>query len=85
MSENDKYYYKDGFLLFKRLKEHVDQHLAFIQDFDVPYSNNLVERDFRNTKTKMKISGCFKNLEHAAVFTTIRIFIQTCVKRKLNT
>ncbi|GHU35082.1 hypothetical protein FACS1894166_13210 [Bacilli bacterium] len=85
MSEIDQFYYKDGLLLFKRMKEHVDQHLAFIKDFDVPYSNNQIERDFRNTKTKMKVSGCFKNVQYAMAFASIRSFIQTCIKRKINT
>jgi transposase len=60
LNKNDKYYYRDAYLLFKRLKEKQHQHLAFLEH-DVPYTNNLIEQDFRHVKTKMKVSGTFRS------------------------
>jgi hypothetical protein len=60
-NEFDKSYYKEAYLLFRRLKLKMNQHLAFVNNANVPYSNNLIERDFRHAKTKMKISGSFRS------------------------
>ena len=83
MNNNDKFYYNDAYLLFKRLKEKWHQHLAFVNN-DVPYTNNLIERDFRHAKTKMKISGSFRSWNHLIAFTLIHSFLKTCNKRHLN-
>jgi hypothetical protein len=60
MNKNDQIYYKDAHLLFKRLKEKMHQHLAFVSN-NVPYTNNMIERDFRHIKTKMKVSSTFRS------------------------
>jgi len=38
--------------LIERLDHHQDKVLAFLADFDVPFDNNLVERDVRMAKLK---------------------------------
>jgi hypothetical protein len=46
-------YYREGFNLYKRLKEYMDNHLLFLHDIRVPTDNNLSERLARVIKRKL--------------------------------
>ena len=51
--------------------------LSNIIDFDVPFTNNLSERNLRGIKSKMKVSGQFQNIDRAIDYANIRSYIET--------
>ena len=76
--------YKKLNALLSRFYVYKDEHLLFINDYSVPFSNNLAERDLRAEKTKEKVSGCFRSWRGVEGFMDIRSFISTVRKRGLN-
>ena len=57
--------------LLLRLEEREAEALRFCHDFEVPFDNNLCERDLRVVKLQQKISGCWRTREGAERFLAI--------------
>ena len=79
-----KKYEPDYVKLFKRMKKYLDEHLRFITDFKVPYTNNEAERQCRIIKTKKNSSHQFVSFDMAKSYATFTSIIQTAKKRKQN-
>ena len=78
------YYKNKAEKLVRRLIKYKDNQLYFIKDFDLPFDDNLSERDLRMIKGKTKVSGGFRSMDGAEAYADMMSIIKTSKKRNLN-
>lgn len=81
---NSSFYKAKANKLYRKLKKYKKNHLYFIRDFEVPFDNNLSERDLRIFKTKTKVSGGFRSMGVAQDYVNALSIIKTSIKRNIN-
>jgi transposase len=70
--------------LLERLIKYKSAVLAFAFNQEVPFTNNLAERDIRPAKIKQKISNCFRTFNGSEIYARIEGFISTARKNNQN-
>lgn len=70
--------------LLERLIDYEEDVLRFMEDKEVPFTNNRGENDIRMTKVHQKISGCFRSQKGAMIFCRVRGYLSTCRKQGIS-
>lgn len=78
------YYKEEEGRFIKDLVKYKQSYLLWAYNFSIPSTNNNSERNLRPAKSKLKISGHFKNIGYLQYYATIRSYIETCKKNGIN-
>lgn len=78
-----KYARKDENTLLNRLEKYKRNHLLFLYDFRIPFSNNMSERDLRKGKNRQKMAGGFRKQSGSEMYCKIMSVIETCKRKRM--
>ena len=84
LSTSPRWARKEEAALLNRLEKYKENHLLFLQNFKVAFTNNMSERDLRKCKNRQKVAGGFRNHEGCAMFADILSLIETAKRQNLN-
>lgn len=67
-----------------RIEKYMDNYFRWVEDFNLPTTDNLSERGLRGIKSHMKISGQFDSEKTAGYYATVKTYVETCRKNNIN-
>ena len=70
--------------LLNRMEKYAHNHLLFLHDFEVPFENNISERDLRKAKNRQKMSGGFRKESGNKMYCSILTIIETLKRRNMG-
>ena len=76
---------KDSQNILKRLLLYQKEKLLFMEDFNIPFTNNQAEQDIRLVKVHQKITGGFRTVAGGRTFCTNRGIISLNLKQLVTT
>jgi hypothetical protein len=78
------YVYNELRKMVARLTNFKEEHMLFLKNYAVPFTNNQAERDLRHSKTKQKVSISFRSWKGALNYVVIWSVIATAKKQNIN-
>ena len=78
-----KYARKDEKKLLNRMDKYMGNHLLFLHDFEVPFDDNMSERDLRKAKNRQKMAGGFRKESGHEMYCNILTIIETLKRRNM--
>lgn len=79
-----KYAKQEESALLNRLEKYRENHLLFIKRSEVPFDNNISERDLRKVKNRQKMAGGFRKKQGQEMYCRILNIVETLKRRKMN-
>lgn len=79
-----KKYTADYIKLFRRMLKYQDEHLRFLENFAIPYTNNFCEKLCRTVKKKKNISWQFKSIETGNCYCALLTIQETARIKQQN-
>ena len=70
--------------LWERMKKHEQAVLRFAKVAHVSFTNNRAERDWRMSKVKQNVSGCFRTPQYAEAYCRISSYLQSMTYQGYN-
>ena len=67
--------------MLARLTTYKDNHMLFLSNYAVPFTNNLAERDLRACKLKENISKTYRSWNGATRYAVVSSVIATAIRR----
>ena len=83
-STKHKYAKREEKALLARLERYRENHLLFLRRFEVPFDNNMSERDLRKVKNRQKMAGGFRKEQGQKMYCRILSIVETLKRRKMN-
>ena len=77
-------YAKQEEALLNRLEKYRENHLLLIKRSEVPFDNNISERDLRKVKNRQKMAGGFRKKQGKEMYCRILSIVETLKRRKMN-
>ncbi|WP_419902873.1 IS66 family transposase [Kiloniella sp.] len=72
---------RTGHNMARRMQAHKNAILLFLDNLNVPFTNNEAERDLRMTKVRQKVSGSFRTETGAENYCVLRTVAETARKQ----
>jgi len=66
--------------LWKRCQQQKSGH-SIMHDFNVPFDNNMSERDLRKCKNRQKMSGGFRTETGKEIYCSLLTITETCKRQ----
>ena len=64
------------------MENYKENHLLFLHNFDVPFDDNMSERDLRKAKNRQKMTGGFRKHSGLDMYCKILTIIETARRKQ---